>query len=117
VAPHEEAKLMRCTRGRVFDVLVDLRPGSATFGQWYGTELSAANARMLFIPPLCAHGYQTLEDDSEIYYLASAVYAPAASRGLRYDDPTVGIRWPLPVSALSEQDGKWPHLEGTGAAR
>ena len=117
VAPHEEAKLMRCTRGRIFDVLVDLRPGSATFGKWYGTELSAQNARMLYLPPLCAHGYQTLEDDTEIYYLTSAVYAPDASRGLRYDDPTVGIRWPLPVSAISDQDTKWPHLEQTGAMR
>src|SRR5205807_2619075 len=91
VEPHLEAKLMRCTRGSVFDVLVDLRPGSRTFGRWFGTELTAENARMLFIPPLCAHGYQTLENEAEIYYLTSAAYAPAAVRGLRFDDPTVAI--------------------------
>lgn len=111
VAPHEEAKLMRCTRGSVFDVLVDLRPGSATYGSWYGTQLGAEHGRMLYIPPLCAHGYQTLEDDSEIYYLTSARYAPHAVRGLRFDDPTLAIHWPLPPVALSEQDLLWPFLE------
>jgi len=111
VAPHLEAKLMRCTKGRVFDVLVDLRPGSTTYGRWHGVELSAENGRMLYIPPLCAHGYQTLEDAAEIYYLTSAVYAPDAARGLRYDDPTVGIKWPLPAQAVSAQDQRWPYLE------
>lgn len=111
VLPHPEAKLMRCTRGRIFDVLVDLRPGSPTFGRWTSAELSAENGRMLYIPALCAHGYQTLEDDAEIYYLTSAVYAPDSARGLRYDDPTVGIRWPLPPVALSDQDARWPFLE------
>lgn len=110
VAPHEEAKLMRCTRGRVFDVLVDLRPGSPTFGRWVGAELTAENGRMLYIPPLCAHGYQTLDAGAEIYYLTSAVYAPAAVRGLRFDDPTVAIRWPLPPVAVSPQDAHWPFL-------
>jgi len=113
VAPCEEAKLVRCTRGRVFDVLVDLRAGSSTFGRWFGTELSAENGRMLYVPPMCAHGYQTIEDDSEIYYLTSAMYAPNAVRGLRFDDPTVGIRWPLPPQAVSEQDLHWPFLEST----
>lgn len=110
VAPHEEAKLVRCTRGGVFDVLVDLRPESATFGRWFGTDLTAENGRMLYVPPLCAHGYQTLEDESEIYYLTSAFYAADAVRGLRFDDPTAAIAWPLPPSAMSEQDRKWPHL-------
>lgn len=111
VAPHLEAKLVRCTRGTVFDVLVDLRPGSPTRGRWYGTELSAENGRMLYVPPLCAHGCQTLEDGSEIYYLASALFAPDAARGLRFDDPTVGIPWPLPPLAMSDQDSRWPYLE------
>lgn len=111
IAPHLEAKLVRCTRGSVFDVLVDLRPDSPTHGEWFGTVLSPGNGQMLFIPPLCAHGCQTLEDDSEILYMASASFAPAASRGLRYDDPTVAIRWPLPPAFLSEQDGRWPHLD------
>ena len=112
VAPSEEAKLVRCTSGAAFDVLVDLRAGSATFGRWFGTELTSDNGRMLYVPPMCAHGYQTLTNDAEIYYLTSAVYAPVSVRGLRYDDPTVGIRWPLAVEALSEQDERWPFLDG-----
>ena len=111
VAPAEEAKLVRCTRGSVFDVLVDLRPGSPTHGHWFGTTLSAENAHMLYVPPLCAHGYQTLEDEAEILYLTSAIYRPDTVRGLRFDDPTVGIAWPLPPQALSEQDLRWPFFE------
>lgn len=111
VAPHLEAKLVRCTRGSVFDVLVDLRTESPTFGQWFGAELSADNGRMLFVPPSCAHGYQTLEDDTEILYMTSAFFAPDASRGLRYDDPTVAIQWPLPPSSVSRQDSGWPRLD------
>jgi dTDP-4-dehydrorhamnose 3,5-epimerase len=111
VAPHEEAKLVRCTRGAVFDLLVDLRTESPTFGRWFGTELSADNGRMLFVPPMCAHGYQTLEDGSEILYMASAMYAPTSVRGLRYDDPAVGIQWPLPPRAVSDQDKGWPVLQ------
>jgi dTDP-4-dehydrorhamnose 3,5-epimerase len=110
VAPDLEAKLVRCTRGAVFDLLVDLRPESPTFCHWFGVELSADNSRMLYVPPLCAHGYQTLQVDSEIYYLTSARYAPSSVRGLRFDDPTVAIAWPLPPVALSEQDAHWPFL-------
>jgi dTDP-4-dehydrorhamnose 3,5-epimerase len=106
----EEAKLVRCTRGAVFDVLVDLRPHSATFGCWYGTELTADNGRALYLPPLFAHGCQSLQDDSEILYMTSAFYAPHAVRGLRFDDPTVSINWPLPLAAISEQDSRWPLL-------
>jgi dTDP-4-dehydrorhamnose 3,5-epimerase len=115
-APHPEAKLVRCTRGAVFDVLVDVRPGSRTYGCWFGADLTAENGRMLYVPPLCAHGYQTLEDDAEIYYLASAAYAPQAVRGLRFDDPTVAIRWPLPPTAVSEQDRGWPLLAAAGTS-
>ena len=79
-------------------------------GRWVGAELTAENGRMLYIPPLCAHGYQTLDAGAEIYYLTSAVYAPAAVRGLRFDDPTVAIRWPLPPVAVSPQDAHWPFL-------
>ncbi len=110
-SPHEEAKLVRCTRGTVFDVCVDLRPGSATFGRWFGTELSAKNGRMLYVPPLCAHGYQTVEDESDVHYMTSAFYAADAARGLRYDDPTVAVRWPLAPLGISEQDAGWPFLE------
>jgi dTDP-4-dehydrorhamnose 3,5-epimerase len=111
VNPHLEAKLVRCTRGSVFDVLVDLRPGSPTFGRWFGTTLSADNGRMLYVPPLFGHGYQTLEDGAEIYYMTSARYAPDSVRGLRFDDPTVAIDWPLPPVALSDQDQRWPILD------
>lgn len=111
VEPHQEAKLIRCTRGSVFDALVDLRPGSPTFGRSFGTELTAENGLMLYVPPLCAHGYQTLADESEIYYMTSAFYAPDAVRGLRFDDPTAAIRWPLPPYAVSDQDRGWPQLE------
>jgi dTDP-4-dehydrorhamnose 3,5-epimerase len=111
VAPHLEAKLMRCTRGAVFDVVVDLRPDSGTFGRWFGTELTAAGGRMLYVPEHCAHGYQTLEDGSEIYYLTSAFHAADAVRGVRFDDPAVAIRWPLPPVAVSVQDRQWPNLD------
>jgi dTDP-4-dehydrorhamnose 3,5-epimerase len=107
-APALEAKLVRCTRGAIYDVALDLRPGSPTYGRWCGAELTAENGRMLFVPALCAHGYQTLEDGTEIYYLASAVYTPASARGVRYDDPAFQIRWPLPVAAISDQDLGWP---------
>ena len=110
IAPDLEAKLVRCTRGAVYDVLADLRPESPTRGQWFGVELNADNARMLYIPPLCAHGYQTLVDDAETYYLTSAFYAPAACTGLRFDDPSLKIDWPLPISDVSEQDKRWPVL-------
>lgn len=108
--PHEEAKAVRCTRGSVFDVIVDLRPDSPTAGSWFGVELSADNGRMVYVPPLCAHGYQTLAEDSEVFYMTSAIYAPDAVRGLRFDDPAIGVRWPLPVQAVSEQDRGWPLL-------
>lgn len=106
-----EAKLVRCTRGAIFDVLLDLRPGSPSYGQWYGTELSAENGRMLYLPELCAHGCQSLADDTEIYYMASAFYTPSAVRGVRFDDPAFGIRWPLAVTEISEQDRQWPLVQ------
>jgi len=106
-----EAKLVRCTKGAIFDVVLDLRPKSPTYGNWYGTELSAENGRMLYLPELCAHGYQTLEDDTEMYYMASAVYTPEAARGVRFDDTAFSIRWPLPVTMVSEQDQNWPLIK------
>jgi dTDP-4-dehydrorhamnose 3,5-epimerase len=109
-APHDEAKLVRCTRGALFDVCVDLRPGSVTFGRWIGAELTAENGRMLYVPPLCAHGYQTLTDESDVYYMTSAFYDASAVRGVRYDDPSVDIRWPLPPAGVSAQDAAWPFL-------
>jgi dTDP-4-dehydrorhamnose 3,5-epimerase len=103
-----EAKLVRCTRGSIFDVVLDLRPESPSYGQWYGAELSADNGRMLYVPELCAHGYQTLEDCTEISYMASGFYTPTAVRGARFDDPVFGIQWPLAATAVSEQDRGWP---------
>jgi dTDP-4-dehydrorhamnose 3,5-epimerase len=110
VAPALEAKLVRCTRGAIFDVAVDLRNGSPTFGEWFGTELTATNGRMLLIPEGCAHGCLSLEDNTEIYYMASAYFSPGDARGLRYDDPALAIAWPAPVTTISEQDRNWPPL-------
>lgn len=106
-----EAKLVRCTRGAMFDVAVDLRPNSPSFGKWFGIELTPENGRMLFLPELCAHGYQTLEDATEMHYMASAVYTPSAARGVRFDDPNLNIQWPLQPTAISEQDRHWPLLD------
>ncbi len=108
VVPALEAKLVRCTRGAMFDVVLDVRPGSPSFGRWYGTELTAENGRMLYLPEGCAHGYQTLVDETEMHYMASEVYTPDAARGMRFDDPKFGINWPFPVTCISEQDRNWP---------
>lgn len=107
VEPALEAKLVRCTRGAMFDVVLDLRPNSKTYGKWYGVELTADNGRMLYLPERCAHGYQTLEDHTEMHYMASHIYTPSAARGARFDDPAFRINWPLPVSIVSEQDRNW----------
>ena len=106
--PHQEAKLIRCTRGVIFDVIIDLRPASPTCRQWYGAELTAENAHMLYAPEGFAHGYQTLVDGAEMYYFTSAFYASPAARGVRYNDPVFDIQWPLAVTAISEADQKWP---------
>jgi dTDP-4-dehydrorhamnose 3,5-epimerase len=108
IPPHQEAKLARCTRGALFDVIVDLRPDSPTRGQWFGAELTPENALMLLAPEGFAHGFQTLADDTEMYYLTSGFYAAAAARGVRYNEPAFGISWPLPVTAISDPDLKWP---------
>jgi dTDP-4-dehydrorhamnose 3,5-epimerase len=110
IAPSLEAKLVRCTRGVLFDVVVDVRPESSTFGAWHGAHLSAENGRMLLVPEGCAHGCQSVEDATEIHYMASAYFSSGDVRGLRYDDPAIGIAWPLPVSKVSEQDRNWPRL-------
>jgi dTDP-4-dehydrorhamnose 3,5-epimerase len=116
IAPALEAKLVRCTRGAIFDVAVDLRPASPSFGQWCGAELSAENGRMLYVPEHCAHGFQSLEENSEAMYLTSAFYAPGACCGVRFNDPALRIGWPLPVSAISEQDRSWPLMQEQGEA-
>jgi len=108
VEPAREAKLVRCTRGAIFDVALDLRQGSSTYGKWFGAELTAENGRMLFVPEACAHGYESLEDRTEMHYMASQYYAPASARGARFDDPIFGIQWPLIPSVISVQDRTWP---------
>ena len=110
--PHQEAKLVRCVRGGIYDVIVDLEPKSPTFGQWLGVTLTGGSQLMLFIPQGFAHGFQTLVDDTEVSYQLSAGHAPASGRGLRYDDPALAIDWPLPVSRISERDRSWPLLHG-----
>ena len=108
VPPHEEAKLVRCTRGAIFDVIVDLRPNSPTRGQWFGAELTAENALMVYAPEGFAHGYQTMAYNTETYYLTSVSYAASSARGVRYNEPAFGISWPLPVTVVSDVDEKWP---------
>ncbi len=110
-APHQEMKLVRCIRGAVFDVLVDLRPSSPTFLKWHGEVLSAANLRMLCVPEGFAHGFQALEPDSEVLYLTTAFYQPDAEGGLRYDDPALGIEWPREVTDISRKDAAHPLLQ------
>jgi dTDP-4-dehydrorhamnose 3,5-epimerase len=113
---HAEAKLVRCCVGEIFDVIVDVRPDSATFGEWYGLQLTAARAEMLYIPRGFAHGYQTLSDHSEIHYLISARYEPSAARGVRWNDPEVGIAWPLADPEVSARDASLPFLSEVAAS-
>jgi dTDP-4-dehydrorhamnose 3,5-epimerase len=103
VAPAAEVKLVRCIRGGLWDVALDLRTG-----QWFGVELTAENRRMLYVPEGCAHGFLTLEDDTEVFYLTSAQYAPEHERGVRWDDPAFGIEWPFEPTVLSDKDRAWP---------
>jgi dTDP-4-dehydrorhamnose 3,5-epimerase len=112
-SPHEQGKLVRCTRGSVYDVAVDLRPDSPTFKQWVATELSADNLRMFFIPGGFAHGYQTLEDNSEVSYYIDSPYAPASARGVRWNDPAFGIEWPeIDRRIMLARDREYPDFEG-----
>jgi dTDP-4-dehydrorhamnose 3,5-epimerase len=108
VAPHQEAKLVRCTSGAIFDVAVDVRPGSATLGRWVGIELSAENHLALYVPEGCAHGFLTLTDHAEIAYQMSEFYAPDAARGVRFDDPAFGIAWPGSIDIVNERDRTYP---------
>jgi len=106
--PSAEVKVVRCARGALWDVAVDLRPGSAGFGRWVGVELTADNGRSLYIPRGFAHGFYTLADATEVEYLISTPYAPATARGVRFDDPRFGIAWPGPVTVISERDAGYP---------
>lgn len=111
VAPHLESKLVGCTRGAAFDVVIDLRPDSPSFRRWHAAELTETNGCMLYVPEGCAHGYLTLRDDTEVRYQASVPFASAASRGVRFDDPAFGVTWPEPISIISDRDRSWPDFE------
>ena len=110
-APHEEAKLVRCIRGRIFDVAVDLRPDSDTYLQWHGVELTATNHRALYIPEGCGHGFLTLEDDTELYYQMSEFYHPEVARGVRWNDPALRITWPSAAEVISDRDRTYPDYQ------
>lgn len=112
-APHEETKLVRCSAGKIFDVAVDIRPDSPSFRKWIGVELSRENGRALFIPEGCAHGFLTLEDDSEVFYQMSPAYTPGHDRGFRWNDPAVGIDWPDEPKMISARDAGLGSLEET----
>ena len=105
--PHEEVKLIRCIRGALYDVIIDLRPESAAYKRWIGAELTAENRRMLYVPRGFAHGFQTLEEDTETFYMVSEFYTPGAESGVRWDDPSFGIDWPLRPSEISDKDQQW----------
>lgn len=111
--PHEEIKMVRCIRGAIFDVFVDMRPDSPTYLQWFGTELSEDNLNAVIVPKGCAHGFQSLTDDVDLYYTVSEHYAPGSELGYRFDDPAFGIEWPLPVSVISDKDAAWPLVNST----
>jgi dTDP-4-dehydrorhamnose 3,5-epimerase len=107
-SPSEEAKLARCTKGAIYDVIIDLRRDSPTHKQWIGVELTDETRRMLYVPEGFAHGYQALTDNAEMYYQTTHFYAPASATGVRFDDPAFGITWPLSVELISNQDRNWP---------
>lgn len=113
--PATESKLIRCLHGSIVDVIVDLRADSPTYLQHVMVELSAENRRSFYVPPMFGHGYQTLTDDAEVLYMVNQRYTPGSERGLRHDDPTLGIDWPMPVSVVSDKDASWPLLGPGGA--
>lgn len=112
VTPYEEAKLVRCTRGAIYDVIIDLRPDSPTFKEHVGVDLTAQNGKLLYVPEGSAHGFQTLEDETEVFYQISQFYMPDYARGVRWDDPAFGIPWPLEVRVISERDRSFPDFDG-----
>jgi dTDP-4-dehydrorhamnose 3,5-epimerase len=111
-APHAETKLVRCTQGGIYDVVVDLRADSPTYLRWIGAELTAENRRALYIPEGCGHGFQTLADATEVLYMITEYYTPAAARGMRWNDPAITVTWPLAVTVISERDAQYPDWHG-----
>ncbi|XGV98649.1 MAG: dTDP-4-dehydrorhamnose 3,5-epimerase [Leptolyngbya sp. BL-A-14] len=115
VAPACETKLVRCTKGAIYDVIIDMRPESPTYRQHIGVELTEENRRALYVPEMFAHGYQALTDGAEVVYQVGEFYTPGYERGLRYDDPAFAIAWPMPVTVISEKDAAWPLFEAVPA--
>lgn len=113
--PFDEVRLVRCSRGALYDVMIDLRPDSPTRGQWFATELSQDNGRAVFVPRRFAHGFITLADNTEAVYFISQYFAPQAERGIRHDDPQIAVRWPIPVQHISDKDRSWPDYQDVGA--
>jgi dTDP-4-dehydrorhamnose 3,5-epimerase len=111
--PHEEIKMVRCIAGAVYDVIIDLRKNSSTYLQWFGIEISASNKKMIYIPEGFAHGFQALSDDTELLYQHTQFYTPAAEAGIIYNDPVVGIQWPLPLTEISARDRSHPNIDST----
>jgi dTDP-4-dehydrorhamnose 3,5-epimerase len=111
IAPYEEAKLIRCTKGKIFDVVIDLRSKSNTFKQWFGIEISDENYKMLYVPEGFAHGFQTLEDNTEVFYQMSEMYMPDYVRGVRYNDEIFNIGWPITPTIISEKDRIYPSFK------
>ena len=107
-APYAETKVIRCTRGAIWDAIVDVRPASLTYKQWLGLTLTADNYTMLYVPEGFAHGFITLTDDAEVTYQVSQFYTPGAERGIRWNDPALGVEWPVPVNVISDKDDHWP---------
>ena len=110
-APRMEAKLIRCTRGALYDVVVDVRPQSPTYCRWIAVELTATGGQQLYVPEGCAHGFQTLEDDTDVYYQITEFYHPEHARGLRWNDPAIGIEWPVGARTISPRDQQFPDFQ------
>lgn len=110
VMPYTETKVVYCIKGSIFDVAVDVRPDSPTFLRWFGLELSEGNGTAIYLPPGFAHGYQALSDNAGLFYMSSAPYTPSAEAGIRFDDPSIQIRWPFPPAEISDKDGSWPWI-------
>jgi len=108
IAPYEESKLVRCTKGKIFDVILDLRPNSETFKQWVSTEIDETSHKMIYVPKCFAHGFQTLEDNTEIFYQMSEYYMPEYAKGICWDDKIFDIKWPIDPKIISEKDLKYP---------
>ena len=111
IPPHAEAKLVHCTAGAIYDAIIDLRPESPTFNHWFAAELTENNHQMLYVPEGFAHGYQALEEQTEVFYQVSAFYHPASERGVRWNDPVFAMKWPLPATAISTKDSSYPDWE------